>query len=336
MNSYTTAPRGARGFFDHWQGIYAERGIATIPCGAEKTPLVKHPERFGRDASREIATKFPDARAFGYYAGRRNGITVLDVDTTDEKVLAAALDRHGHTPIIVKTGSGKYHALYRHNGERRSIRAWKGLPIDLLGAGLCIAPPSIVAKGQYEIIEGHLDDLDRLPIMREIDDRLYADVGPRPRSQMFAHDGRNVDFFPLLMREAHHCDDYEQLLDRAETLNSQYGEPMEQARVIRTAKSVWGYTERGENRFGTFGSWSTLEEVKEFIDDPDGFYLLSFLRAHQGPDATFMVANGLAEIFGWRRHRLADARQRIIERGHIKAIRQAGRGHPGLYQWVRR
>jgi hypothetical protein len=33
------------------------------------------------------------------------------------------------------------------------------------------------------------------------------------------------------------------------------------------------------------------------------FYLLSFLRSHQGPKATFMVANGLAEIFGWHRKR---------------------------------
>ena len=31
-----------------------------------------------------------------------------------------------------------------------------------IGAGLAIAPPSIVAKGQYQIIQGHLDDLDRL------------------------------------------------------------------------------------------------------------------------------------------------------------------------------
>jgi hypothetical protein len=32
--------------------------------------------------------------------------------------------------------------------------------------------------------------------------------------------------------------------------------------------------------------------------DQGAFYLLSFLRANQGPNATFMVANGLSEIFG--------------------------------------
>ena len=128
--------------YSHWQPIYAERGITLIPCGDNKIPLVKNPQKFGRDASAEIANKFSDASAFGYYCGRSNGITVLDVDTTDERVLADDMSRHGPTPIVVRTGSGKFHALYRHNNERRYVRGWEGLPIDLLGAGLAIAPPS--------------------------------------------------------------------------------------------------------------------------------------------------------------------------------------------------
>ena len=142
--------------FQYWQPIYAERGIALIPCGSNKAPLVKNPQKFGREASTEIACKFSEASAFGYYCGKRNGITVLDIDTTDERVLSDALNRHGQTPIVVRTGSGKFHALYRFNNEKRAVRAWDGLPIDLLGAGLAIAPPSIVAKGQYQIIrKGH-------------------------------------------------------------------------------------------------------------------------------------------------------------------------------------
>jgi hypothetical protein len=108
------------------QPIYAERGITLIPCGPNKTPLVKNPQKFGRDASAEITSKFSEATAFGYYCGRRNGITVLDIDTTDERVLADAINRHGQTPIVVRTGSGKFHALYRFNNERRAIRAWDG------------------------------------------------------------------------------------------------------------------------------------------------------------------------------------------------------------------
>jgi hypothetical protein len=33
--------------------------------------------------------------------------------------------------------------------------------------------------------------------------------------------------------------------------------------------------------------------------------LLTFLRANQGPESTFMVANGLADTFGWGRLRFA-------------------------------
>jgi Bifunctional DNA primase/polymerase, N-terminal len=110
--------------FSQWQPVYADHGIATIPCDPSKRPLVRNPQKFGCKASAEIATNFPDAPTFGYYTGRQSGITVLDVDTANENILAAAIDRNGATPIIVRTGSGKFHAFYRHNGERSSIRPW--------------------------------------------------------------------------------------------------------------------------------------------------------------------------------------------------------------------
>jgi hypothetical protein len=317
--------------FQYWQPIYAERGIALIPCGSNKAPLVKNPQRFGREASTEIASKFSEASAFGFYCGRRNGITVLDVDTTDERVLSDALNRHGHTPIIVQTGSGKFHGFYRSNNEKRSIRPWgQELPIDLLGAGLSIAPPSLVAKGQYRIIHGHLDDLDRLPIMRELEERLYnGAVGPRPQKQ---GEGRNNDLWRRLMKEAHHVDDFESLLDCAETLNQELVEPMQQAEVTKIVKSAWGITERGDNRFGQFGSWSPVDEINRFRENQDAFWLLSFLRANNHPDSTFMVANGLAEAFGWTRKRLAAARESIIRQGYIRRLRHASNNSPALYR----
>jgi len=80
-------PRGggerlSLGVFAQWQPVYAERGIATVPCSREKRPLVKHPEKFGCKASAQIAQKFPEATALGFYAGSRNKRTVLDIDTT--------------------------------------------------------------------------------------------------------------------------------------------------------------------------------------------------------------------------------------------------------------
>jgi hypothetical protein len=266
---------------------------------------------------------------------RRNGITVLDVDSTDERILADAVNKHGHTPIVVRTGSGKFHGLYRHNNERRCLRAWDGLPIDLLGAGLAIAPPSVVAKGQYQIIEGHLDDLDHLPIMRELEDRLYASraSGPRPQKQGV---GRNNDLWRPAMREAHHVDDFEQLLDRVETLNQEFIEPMQQAEVNKIATSAWGITERGENRFGRHGVWFPTDEAAELIESaPDEYLLLSYLRANNHPDSTFMVANGLADTLGWSRQRLAAARYSLIQRGYIWQLRGSNQ-YTGraLYRWM--
>ena len=42
-------------------------------------------------------------------------------------------------------------------------------------------------------------------------------------------------------------------------------EPMQQAEVTKIAKSVWGYTERGENRFGQYGVWFATPEGNDLI-----------------------------------------------------------------------
>jgi len=62
------------------------------------------------------------------------------------------------------------------------------------------------------------------------------------------------------------------------------------------------------------------------IEDTYALKLMAFLRAHQGPGALFMCANGLAERFGWTRERLSAARRLLIELGHPEPVRQAGRG----------
>src|SRR5262245_10929379 len=48
----------------------------------------------------------------------------------------------------------------------------------------------------------------------------------------------------------------------------------------------------------------------------------------------FMCANGLAEKFGWRRHRLANARNRLIKLRYIKPVRQAGYRSAALFRWI--
>jgi len=88
------------GIFAHWQPIYSERGIATFPVrlGEVKKPAVKNYLKIGKAASAAFAERFGEFNAFGF-ACERSKITILDVDTDDERVLADALDRHGHTQL---------------------------------------------------------------------------------------------------------------------------------------------------------------------------------------------------------------------------------------------
>lgn len=89
---------------------------------ATKRPAVKHYDQIGLPASAQLAMKFANDNAFGFMLGRHSKVTVLDIDDKGERVLTAALDRHGATPVIVRSGSGNHQAWYRHNGEHRLIR----------------------------------------------------------------------------------------------------------------------------------------------------------------------------------------------------------------------
>lgn len=160
-----TARHASPGCFATWQPLYAAVGIPTFPVDGKK-PLVSHYDRFGLGASAEIAKKFPAATAIGFMLGQHSGLTVVDVDSADDRVLADALDRHGRTPILVRSGSGNSQAWYRWNGENRLIRPEPHKPIDILGSGFIVAPPSHGAKSNYRFLEGGLDDLDHLPHLR--------------------------------------------------------------------------------------------------------------------------------------------------------------------------
>ena len=146
---------------------YAAAGIAVVPLGGEdgKRPLVKQPQRFGIRGSQEIAFKFPDANV-GVWCGRKNGLTVVDIDSTDVSEVRWVLDNLAPSPVISRTGSSHHHVYYGHDGEGRHINAFPGHKIDLLGNGLCVAPPSVrPGGGRYEFVQGGLADLRRLPVI---------------------------------------------------------------------------------------------------------------------------------------------------------------------------
>jgi hypothetical protein len=312
--------------FAVWQPLYHERGIAVFPVrfvDGQKKPAIKRWSRVGLPGSAELAKKFPDADAFGFCPGQRTGLTILDIDTKDETVLADALTRHGETKVIVRTGSGKFHAYYKHNGEPRLIRPFAGRPIDVLGGGFVVAPPSQGTRQQYEFIAGSLDDLDTLSIMRG--------AAVSPAFERVSEGQRNKTLFDHCMRQAHHCDDLDALIDVARTRNDEFLPPLPEGEVIKTARSAWSYTESGKNRYGQTGVWFSTEETNTLIaQDHDAFLLLAFLRANNGPNSTFMVANGLEERIHMPRKRLAAARKRL-EQSHLDRVRPASRyGGPTL------
>ena len=208
--------------YQHWQADYAAHGVATFPVDANKRPMVSRYGGFGLVGSAKIASKFGHAPAIGFMCGKRNGITVLDVDCKDERVLADALDRHGKSGVVVRSGSGNFQAWYKHNSERRRIRPDRNVPIDILGNGFVVAPPSQSAKGSYQFISGSLDDLDRLPVMQNVrveawdNSRLVAEV---------KQGQRNNKLFSACLEASRHCDDFDQLCDVARTRNGEFLPP---------------------------------------------------------------------------------------------------------------
>ena len=327
--------------FTAWQAKYAAHKIATFPLRDDKVPAIRGYSRVGLRASRQLADKFPAAAALGFMCGTRSKVTVLDADTTDERVLADALGQHGDTPLIVRTASGRWHAYYRHAGERRRIRPWRDRPLDVLGAnGLVVAPPSMIARGTYKIVQGSLDDLDRLPAMRGLADAFYV----RPVKPALNHTAANVplgrrnsELFDHCMRRAPKCLGFDELLATAETFNMRCAPPLDAAEVLRVANNAWRYTHQGRNRFGQHGAWLPTDLCNALTAPgrQDVLVLLTYLRGNNGPDATFMIANGLAETLGWPRKRLAEARRLLLRLRYARQVRAPSSGYgPALFRWV--
>lgn len=328
------------GAFAEWQPEYAAAAVPTFPVtidDAGKRPAVRGYLKVGSDYSRKLATRFPESQAFGFACGRRSRLTVLDVDTTDERTLADALARHGATPVVIRTASGKFHAWYRHNGERRMIRPDRSRPVDYLGAGYAIAPPSRGAGAEYRFLQGSLDDIGSLPVMRNVpafSSRAAAEV-----SHTASAGERNSALFRRCLAAAHHCDDLDALLDVARTENDNFAPPLSESEVVKTAKSAWSYEQRGMNFVGSGAVMSNHAEIDSLLQrDPDAYVLLTLLRRWNGGEreGEFYVANAMHETMpggGWRRQRFCAARAALETAGKIICIRPATPTTPARYRW---
>jgi hypothetical protein len=337
------------GIFSKWQPEYAARGIATFPVaieGKDKRPMNKGYQRTGLRGSAELAKKFTAASAFGMMLGHRNNISLVDVDTKDERALADALSTYGDTPIISRTASGGgFHAWYRysdaawknHGKSRRAIRPDSTRPLDFLATGMAVAPPSVGPLGQYEFIRGGLDDIDALkPLARPVpaEQREDGAIAKWLPSLPAADGSRNTKTWRHAMRVAKGVTTFDQLVAEILAYNERSLPPLEKEEIMSLCDSAWKYTLNNQNRFGQHGAYFPTDEVVSMLHDQDAFVLLAFLRAKQGPWNTFMVANGLTEVLHWQRKRLAAARTRLVEMEYLTPVRQAGKGVPALFKWV--
>jgi hypothetical protein len=342
--------------------LYARYNIPSIPLGKNKRPSVKgyKIDTLTVDESRGFMRQRPNADALGVPDGRLSGIVRLDIDGKPEDVERVARElilRAGDTPAKVRTASGKMHMLFAHNGERRltgkpgqsNARPWDDLPVDLCGnGGYSVSPPSRSKGGDYKLLgdltlEELLEKRDRLPIIKGLDARAYSISGassaaiapPDDFADMREHSGRNVALFNALCKEARGLPPTLQaFVDRGRELNQQFGEPMLDSRVVNTAKSVFGYLERGELRTGEHGAWFKEPQVQSLVREPYLFALIGWLKAKNGPDAEFWIANGLAAAhLGWPEDQLRKARNRAMELGWIEMIVTPAKGRNALYRW---
>jgi Bifunctional DNA primase/polymerase, N-terminal/Primase C terminal 1 (PriCT-1) len=333
--------------FQDFAPAYAAAGIVPLPLGGDdgKKPLVKNPGRFGRRAAMELAANPRFAGAgLGFWCGAHNRLTVVDVDATTNAELQYALAIYGDSPVIVRTASGKHHAWYRYNGERRSIRPDKAHPIDILGeGGLCVAPPSLrPSVGKYEFLRGSLASVRDLPQIRSgaiqkletaLDDRAPIYDG-----------GRGDALFKMAVAWAYRLDTKAQLLailrDANETLCKP---PLSDAEVQGRARSAWKYRTQGTLMAkGVSHVVLPREAIARWLGggDLDQLALMAlFHKAHAGiPGKAFAAspaAMAQAGVIGcWGKNRYRAGLRKLCDAGEIERVHKGGRGEgdPDLYR----
>jgi hypothetical protein len=269
------------------------------------------------------------------------------MDSTDESIIAEGVTLFGESPLLWRTGGGKFAAAYRFNGEARRIRPISTLPIDILGArGFAVAPPSQGTTRRYEIIKGSLADIDRLPVARihsaiqtgaeRTVERSRSAGAASPRG-LISNGRRNDALFRFALQQARHVDDLNALTDVVATRNvCACDEPLPDEEVARLAASAWRYQASGRNMVGSGGMVITSADEIDALAarDPDGLALLLLLRRfHYGHDR-FALTKAFAAKMGWRLPRYRGARDRLVQGGLLRCVHQGGRGAHDVSQYA--
>lgn len=192
---------------------YAERGLAIIPCGPNKRPLIDSWAKYQKEAPSKDQVlawwdRFPDANP-AILTGAASGVCVVDIDDmrTGPRALAPFISPVVRTPTA-KTAHGGLHLYFAYQpGLRNNARAIEGC--DFRGeGGYVLAPPSFVSddkgSGGYEWVTDFSTPLAPLPaayIERVQDLRLPSPAAgrtaPEGEALMFQEGRRDEDLFSV-------------------------------------------------------------------------------------------------------------------------------------------
>lgn len=309
---------------------YAAHGLRVFPVGGEdgKRPLIKGWPKIGHHTFERLSPKFDTANV-AVIDGDPGGIVRVDIDDPD--LVEIALDRFGDTPVKVQTPTpGHNHLWYRANGERRVVHL-DGLKIDILGrGGYGVAPPSIIpGKGAYEFIEGGLDALDHLPVIRPgvLPPTAYRHPPPPANDMNRVLEGhRTKALFTELRVKALNCETLAALQLHAEALNeTMMNPPLTEAEIREQARGVWRL--KMEGRLILPGSRTAavpLDVTLRLAGKGQAPSLYAYLLAHHGLNHRFQVSpQGIGRTLGLTRNTIRAARDvlltenllQIVERG---------------------
>jgi hypothetical protein len=329
----------AAGVFAEWQPRYARHGVATFPVKIvddDKIPATCGYMKTGLRGSGQLAIKFAAAQSFGFVCGARNRVIVIDMDDRDPAIINEGERLYGASPLLWRTGGGKFAMAFRYNGEARRIRPIPSLPIDLLGGGFCVALPSAGARQPYEIVRGTLADLDRLPVARIPEEVARTLTRPDTRPERILDGHRGAALFEHCNSIVRYCDTLDQLVDAAVTWADERLERLPakypHAKIVATCTSVFNY--RGGRKKMLAGPFVEREQFHELVRDQAALALFAHLSMTQGPTARFMIANGLADSLGWPRRSIPSARKALADLKIIECVRKPRPSQPALYRWA--
>lgn len=284
--------------------IYRRHGIQIYPTRPDvpTKSMVRQPGRF---RARTVDERFKDANA-AFMAGANNNITVIDIDAPGSYYVDMATNIFGDTPYVIKTPSGGTHLAFQHSGETRSIRPFgNDVPIDLLGGGTVVAPPSkrIASEkkcaGEYRTV-GNLDAaLANLPPIRE--GALPVALHNQVTSPTISVGNRNNTLFTkgraIAAKLSKSHADEARLTEYLLLENAHLDEPLPVAEVQKICNNIWRY--KIEDRLlspGCRTGFLELHEITVLSASPSASILLAYLRAHHSTDHIFAVSpRGIAD-----------------------------------------